>query len=228
MITVWGSYGSDNDSEEIKDTDDKPTTTKAQEPSNFSYDKTEDLSAIDTEYTLTAGNYTAGIDIPIGKCDLKAVMGTGNVFSSNMYEGGINALFGVDDETQSYTDSFTGLSLPKDTVLTVSGNVEIKLIYSTLDGGFIGRTYNEKKAVTLSDGNYYVGSDFKEGTYKITVISGSGNIYNSSMYDNALNEMFGVEDESELYIPQFNNAVFKTADTISVSGGLTVKFTPTA
>ena len=47
----------------------------------------EDLSAVETEYTLGAGYYTAGIDLPVGKCNLTAVSGNGNIKQLQSSEG---------------------------------------------------------------------------------------------------------------------------------------------
>jgi hypothetical protein len=100
-----------------------PGTTASQTDKNASQTESakDDLSNVAKEYTLTAGYYTAGIDFPAGKCNVTAISGTGNLTSSNMYNGGINAMFGIDDGTGLYTESFNGLRLPSETTLSLSG-----------------------------------------------------------------------------------------------------------
>ena len=74
--SVAGTEQTDNKDAKTKDSDAKDA-----EPE-------EDLSAVETEYTLGAGYYTAGIDLPVGKCNLTAVSGNGNINSSNLLKGG--------------------------------------------------------------------------------------------------------------------------------------------
>ena len=50
------------------------------------------------EVELSAGHYVVGVDIPAGIYDITAIKGTGNVSSSNMYDGGINQVMGTQDD----------------------------------------------------------------------------------------------------------------------------------
>lgn len=185
-----------------------------------------DLSNVAKEYTLSAGYYTAGVDIPAGKCDVVAVSGTGNLSSSNLWSGGINEMFGVDDGSGFYTESFKGLELPEDATLEVSGNLKIKLTYSELKSNYTGRTYDESAAVTLGSGNYTVGSDLKEGTYKLIAVSGNGNISSSDLYNGGINEVFGIDDSSGYYTKEFQNLDLEKDVVVEIKGNLKVKFIP--
>lgn len=201
----------------------KTDTIPSSEPSK----ETEpDLSNIETEYTLTAGHYTAGIDIPVGKCDVVAVSGTGNLSSSNMFMGGVNEMFGIDDGNGFYTESFNGLKLPAGTVLSLNNRLVVKLTYTKVERNFSGRAYNEASAIELSSGNYTAGEDFPAGIYKITAISGTGNLSSSNMFNGGLNEMFGIDDGTGFYNGQFLNAEFSDGCELTVSGGLIVKLIP--
>jgi hypothetical protein len=187
----------------------------------------EDLSAVAKEYTLTAGYFTAGIDLPAGECNVIAVSGTGNLSSSNIYSGGVNEMFGVDDGSGLYTASFNGLKFPKSTKLSLNGDLVVKLTFTQIDSNFSGRTYDENSATTLSSGNYTAGKDFPVGIYKIIAISGTGNLSSSNIYDGGVNEMFGADDGSGLYNAQFLNAELNDKVTLTISGGLTIKLIPT-
>lgn len=88
----------------------------------------DDFSDMATEYTLTNGHYTAGIDLPVGRCNIVALSGQGNVSSSNIFEGGINEVFGIDDGSGFYAQSFKNLELNDNIELTISNGVTIKLI----------------------------------------------------------------------------------------------------
>jgi len=200
-----------------------PTPTSTPTPSP---EPTIDLSALPTEYSLTAGNYVAGIDIPSGKCAVVAVSGQGNLSSSNMYSGGINEMFGVDDGSGFYTSEFNGLKLPEGTILTVGGTVTIKLNYTSIETSFVGRTYDESKAIDLSTGNYEAGVDFEAGVYKVVAISGTGNLSSDNMFSGGVNEMFGIDDGYGFYSKEFYNVDLPSGTQLSVSGGVKIKLIP--
>jgi len=185
-----------------------------------------DITGIETEYLLTAGYYTAGIDIPVGKCDVLAIEGSGNLNSSNWYDGGVNTLFGIQN---GYNTEFKGLKLPQNVKLFLSSDLKIKLTYTKLENGFSGRKYDESRAITLSNGNYIAGEDFESGTYNIVVVSGNGTISTSNLYDDGVNDFFGIDDDWGLYTEQFLNLEIPENVEISVSstiGQLTVKLIP--
>ncbi len=184
---------------------------------------TPDLSQVETTFVLAGGYYTAGIDIPSGKCNVTAAKGQGNLSSSNLYSGGVNEMFGVDDGSGLYTESFNGLKLPEGVTLSVSGGLSVRLVYTVVEGGFTGRTYDEENAITLGSGNYTAGTDFEPGTYKITAISGSGNLYSSNIFQGGVNEVFGVDDGSGWYTPEIFNIELAEGTELSVSGGLSVR-----
>lgn len=222
ILAIIGTVGGGKDSE------DKPNTPGVSQGANENKDSGNkaDLSNVAKEYTLSAGYYTAGIDIPAGKCDVVAVSGTGNISSSNMYNGGINEMFGIDDGSGYYTDSFKGLELPEKATLHVSGRLEIKLTYSELESNYSGRTYDDSAAVTLGSGNYTVGSDLSEGTYKVVAVSGNGNLSSSNMFNGGINEVFGVDDGSGYYTKEFLNLQLQKDVTVEIKGNLKVKFIP--
>lgn len=75
---------------------------------------------------LSNGNYVAGEDFDAGTYDLIAVSGGGNVTSSNIYSGGINAIMGTADDG-FYEKEYKNIKLPAGTTLTIDG-VKIKLV----------------------------------------------------------------------------------------------------
>ena len=92
-IAAGGSGSDKKDSKKnfatgTEQTDNKDAKTKDSDAKDA--EPEEDLSAVETEYTLGAGYYTAGIDLPVGKCNLTAVSGNGNINSSNLLKGGVN------------------------------------------------------------------------------------------------------------------------------------------
>ena len=98
--------------------------TYTQVDSNFSgrtYDET--LAKI-----LTSGNYTAGKDFPAGVYKIVAVSGTGNLSSSNIYDGGVNEMFGIDNGNGIYNNQFLNAELKDKVTLTISGGLTIQLI----------------------------------------------------------------------------------------------------
>lgn len=79
--------------------------------------------------TLSNGNFEAGKDFQSGTYDIVAVSGNGNVSSSNMYSGGINAIMGVGNEYcgDLYQKEYKNIKLPTGTTLKVK-DVTIKLV----------------------------------------------------------------------------------------------------
>ena len=80
------------------------------------------------EYTFSSGNYIVGKDIERGIYDIIAVKGNGNISSDNMFEGGINEVFGTSQDG-FYVKEFKNAYFNDDVQLTVSG-VTIKLVPS--------------------------------------------------------------------------------------------------
>ena len=81
---------------------------------------------------LGNGNFVAGEDFPAGVYNIVAVSGGGNVSSSNLYEGGINAILGTEDQNEimdMYEQEYKNIYLPEGTTLTISG-VQIQLVPS--------------------------------------------------------------------------------------------------
>lgn len=213
-------------SKEESKTESKTASKEESKSESKKEPKTEDYSNVATEYTLTAGNYTAGVDIPAGRCNATAVSGSGNLSSSNMFTGGVNEMFGIDDGDGFYTDSFTGISLPEGTVLCLNNDLTVKFTYTKIESDYTGRTYDEGAAITLGGGNFEAGTDFPEGVYNIVALSGTGNLSSSNMFDGGLNEMFGIDDGTGFYNSQFMNAELPSGTTLTISGGLSVKLIP--
>lgn len=173
-----------------------------------------DLSDIVNTYTLTTGFYTAGIDIPVGTCNVTAISGNGNLYSSD-YE--IIMMFGID---RGFVSSFKGVKLPKGVSLNVSGLVSIKIDYKLIHEGYTGRTYNTSGAIELSPGNYVSGTDFEAGIYNIVAVSGTGNLYSD---DADINEVFGLDDED---VNEIKNVYIPEGAELCIEGDMLVKFIP--
>ena len=80
------------------------------------------------EYTFSSGNYVVGKDIERGIYDIIAVKGNGNISSDNMFDGGINEVFGTSGD-ELYVKEFKNAYFNDNVQLTVSG-VTIKLVPS--------------------------------------------------------------------------------------------------
>ncbi len=91
-----------------------------------------DPEPITVDQEFSSGNYTAGIDFPAGTYDIVAVSGGGNVSSSNLYDGGINAIMGTEDQNElmdMYEPEYKNIDLPEGTTLTIDG-VQVQLVPS--------------------------------------------------------------------------------------------------
>ncbi|WP_245157206.1 copper amine oxidase N-terminal domain-containing protein [Anaerovorax sp. IOR16] len=91
-----------------------------------------DISNSKEEYEFANGNYTSGIDFSAGTYTITAIKGGGNVSSSNLLSGGINAIMGTPDKNSEigldnfYKQEYKNISLPSGTILKIDG-VTIKL-----------------------------------------------------------------------------------------------------
>ena len=73
-----------------------------------------------------------GEDFPAGVYNIVVVSGAGNVSSDNMFNGGLNAMMGTEEENQimdMYEQEYKNIDLPDGTTLTISG-VQIQLVPS--------------------------------------------------------------------------------------------------
>ncbi|GAA0863567.1 hypothetical protein [Paraclostridium tenue] len=77
--------------------------------------------------TLSNGNYVSGKDFKEGIYNIVAINGNGNVSSSNLYDGGINAVMGTSGGM--YQSEYKNIELPSGTKLSID-SVQIKLIPS--------------------------------------------------------------------------------------------------
>jgi hypothetical protein len=102
---------------------------------NISTEEAETTKMIKRENPLTetielaSGNYVVGEDFPAGIYNIVATSGSGNVSSSNMFEGGLNEIMGSSADDFSIKE-FKNASLDEGVELTISG-VSIELVPSS-------------------------------------------------------------------------------------------------
>jgi len=173
---------------------------------------------------LGNGNYTAGIDFPAGTYDITAIKGKGNVSSSNMYSGGLNAMMGTGADDM-YEKDYKNVEFPDGTILTVA-DVTIKIASKEeVDSSNLKKRENTAtKSVTLSSGNFIAGKDFEAGIYNITAVKGSGNVSSDNMYEGGLNAVMGVKAD-DMYQKEFKNIVLSKDVKLTISS-VTIKLEP--
>lgn len=130
LIIIGSMFGEKDDKTTSTSTDTTPQTTE-KEVVKEEVPKEEVKEVPRTEVTLSSGNFEAGVDFVEGKYDIVAIDGGGNVSSSNMYSGGLNAILGVASMNANglnmYEPEYKNIKLPKGTILTIN-SVTIKLI----------------------------------------------------------------------------------------------------
>jgi hypothetical protein len=186
-------------------------------------------TATSADIQLSSGNYTAGMDFPAGTYDITVVSGAGNVSSSNMYSGGLNATMGTEEAnktlgTDLYEQSYANIKLPDGTVLSVSGGVVIRITSgeaSTKPLKQRGQTITE--TVALGSGNFVSGKDFPAGTYDVIAVSGGGNVSSDNMYSGGINAVMGPEGANadlgtSLYEQAYKNVELPQGTTLTISG----------
>ena len=190
-----------------------PTATPSPAPSS---EPTSSTIPVDTEFyeiTLGAGIYTGGIDLPVGNYDISLVSGSGSVFSSNFYTGGLSENFAV-----GKTETFKNASIQENVTLTVSGAVTILLRSEHAAVSSMKPRTETEEIYPLSRGNYIAGEDFPIGTYTIRLIDGEGSLYSQNMPNGGLDESFG-----ENGIVEFKNANLTKEGTLLSLSGISVE-----
>ena len=160
-------------------------------------------------FTLTAGRYTVGMDIPEGRYRIVAKKNSGN-----------NKYYTFDEDLDADDDD--GIKIHKRLIIgdilfiTDALVVELSSKKANLLQNII--RYPIGKEITLKAGNYICGDDFKSGVYDIKRIKNRGVV----SFDDS-GEAFGSEDNE---LKEIKNWLFKNNDYLGISGGLIIKLIP--
>lgn len=181
---------------------------------------------------LGSGYYTAGIDFPAGTYDIEVISGNGVVYTlSPDYDelpDSFSEMMGVkEDGMYEYQKSHSNLSLPKDTVLSVSGGVTIKIHSDSASGEALARREQSiTENVWLENGSFVAGTDFPAGVYDIVAVSGSGNVSSDNMAEGGICDVMGTKDVSGLYQNEYRNIYLPEGITLKVGGDVEIVLTP--
>lgn len=197
-----------------KNTDTPPNTTDAQ---------TEVSSDIPTEYYLENGYYTVGIDIPAGTCNIYATGGSGNILYSadgtidtySTYDDDLNQALSASSEIAA--KEIENYTLKTGYTIHISGNVRVKAEYHEITAICSGRNYDTDTKITLKSGSYEAGKDFEPGVYTITAIEGNGSLSSSNAFNLGIDELFGVFDGSETYVPKAVNITLSEGTILDIA-----------
>ncbi len=223
LITIVFAGCSSADAENSTTDNDSATESAADETTDI-----ESPAPETQEYSteLTPGNYTGGIDIPVGSYDLTLISGSGNIFCDS--DAPINEIFGTDKDFNEIK-SFNGVGVDQGDVLRTDGNLKIKAVSKKAQVKEMKpRKEDKSKAVTLSSGNYTAGDDFPAGTYIITATEGNGNVISTDKNnsDNDINLIMSPTPDSDMEeTDTFNNATFDKGTTLELSS-VTIQMIP--
>lgn len=186
--------------------------------------QTEDFSDVETEYYLENGYYTVGVDIPAGVCSIYATAGTGNILYSA--DGTIDTYSAFDDDLNQILTNNTAemdmeeivdYTLKEGYTIRISGPVRAKMTFSEVTSRCTGREYDEENKITLGAGTYTAGTDFEAGVYTITATEGNGYLSSSNSFELGIDEMFGVFDGTETYVPKAVHITLNEGDTLEAA-----------
>lgn len=184
--------------------------------------QTEDYSDAKKEYYLDNGYYTIGVDIPAGICEIYATGGVGSILYSA--DGTIETYSAVDDDLNqslvsgAYVENeIIDYTLKEGHTIHISGAVRAKVEYSEVHSGCTGREYDTENTITLTSGSHTAGTDFEPGVYTITATEGNGSLYSSNADMLGVNELFGVFDGTETYVPKSVHVTFNEGDVLEVT-----------
>lgn len=137
-ISGLGSNSSNSSSDNSSSSQERPASIRQSTTSDSSTAEettttTTNSEPISVDQEFSSGHYIAGIDFPAGVYDIVAVSGGGNVSSSNLYDGGINAIMGTEDKNTGgldmYEQEYKNIDLPEGTTLTID-SVQVQLVPS--------------------------------------------------------------------------------------------------
>lgn len=173
------------------------------------------------EKTLTAGHYTAGIDIPPGTYTITTLSGNGQVSSTKVFSGAIDGK--GSDNRENLKTTIDNVQLPENVVLTLTGSLVTKITTDTADlKAMTPRKNAAVNPINLTPGQYKSGQDFAAGTYDVIWVSGLGTVSSSNLFDQGIFERMGFDD---LTAKEFKNLELKDGSTLTVSD-LTIKLVP--
>lgn len=205
--------------------DSSASVSASSGPAGSASSKPAPAASVPFETELTNGHYISGVDFPSGKYDIIAVSGGGNVSSSNMFDGGINAVMGIakanDIGASLYEAEYKNIRLPEGVTLSVSG-VVVKLTSENASADPLSpRSQTITEPVELGNGNFIAGEDFPAGTYDLTALSGGGNVSSSNMFENGINAIMGVSDDPTLgglYDKSYRNVELPEGTELKING----------
>ena len=162
-------------------------------------------------FTLSAGSYTVGMDIPEGRYRIVTKKNSGNIYNKyNTFDENLDA------ENANTQKIFARLFIGDILTITYSLVVELSSEKANLLQNIVRRPIG--KEITLKAGNYICGEDFKSGVYDIKRIKNRGVV----SFDNS-GESFGSEDNE---LKEIKNCLFKNNDYLGISSGLVIKLVP--
>ncbi len=175
VIIGLSNLGSGNSSNQDSSSNNESTSTPAPEENVV---KSRVVSG--ELVTLGAGSFVVGSDLKAGYYDITAGAGeSGNLTSS----GGLNEILGGE-----YGVSKVRASLMDNEEVKLSGLSQV--IFTPVTAAFIG----EHKDTQLYSGKFIVGEDIGEGRYKVSAVSGSGNLFTSGGVNEILGGEYGVPE----------------------------------
>ena len=138
--------------------------------------------------TLSAGTHKVGKEIKPGRYVIKAVSGSGNLFSRNSpNDRNINVILGpTEDDTWMKLSSYT-TDLKAGEKIKIDGIESTKLI-PTPDKRIFRKI--------LTPGSWTVGKDIKPGDYTIKAVRGTGNIFSDNGEDD-INEILAKHPDKD-------------------------------
>lgn len=164
---------------------------------------------------LTSGHYRAGVDIPVGKADLKATGGAGNfvVKNSKAKDWTIGNNIGATSGFQP--TQFRNLILNKHDILEINGSVKVVLVPPTpiLD------TDNE----VLVPGTYRFGIDLPPGKYSLEVAGGVGDVLLVESGKDTYNFYQDMAQYDDFKADSYQNVICTSNHELWIRGSLQIK-----
>lgn len=231
-IGIIGSCTAKTKKQPVQQPDSAPAATEQNTPEQKAQTEAQtEPELIHYEAELPDGFYTVGIDIPAGKYDIYALSGSGNVSSSNMFDGGINAMMGDESSNSLFEREYHNITLPDGEILHVRGALTVKIESDKASPEPLKpRNQSITETITLTNGYYTAGEDFPAGVYTLRAVEGGGNIFSEGSEETWLiNEILGTEEYvkkySAIYAQEYRNVKLSEGMCLKIDG-LTIEMEP--
>lgn len=227
LVAFW--FFSQTENQEENNEIDHPSMNMNDKPSDLAAHYHIPSQEEKIRFILPPGEYIAGVDIPVGIYDVKALRGSGYV-TTDLYEekGGFSAMMSPKEKEYSLTE-YAEVALLEQRSLHIN-NVEIEIVSHHYIRQNIQRNPDIDETYSLSKGDYVIGVDISAGTYDIRVEGNDGSFFlesNNNVIGDSYSPSLAANQEYGI-LREIRNIHIGRSNTVSITGNVVLHFTPSS